>query len=270
MAYLYDSNGKKLTISEQKAIDYDSIIKCINHRGWNSIAPENTLPAFILSHENGFKYVETDVCLTSDGVPVLLHDSTIDRTSDGSGSIASMTYEEVLQYDFGSWKSSDYTGTKIPTFEEFIALCRYIGLHPYVEVKHGAGFSEAQVQNLVNIAKKYSMADKISWISRSTTYLEYIKNYDSTARLIYSPDDITDASIATGITLKTGENEVVINVEYSNITEEKVALCITNGFPLETYVVDSESVVKSLNPYVTGVTSNNLKAGDIMYHQYNN
>lgn len=266
MDELYNSNGNKLTVCGHKVIDYAPIVKGINHRGYNSVAPENTLLAFRLSHEKGFKYVETDVCWTKDGIPVLLHDSTIDRTSNGTGSISTMTYAEVLQYDFGSWKSSEYAGTRIPTFEEFVALCRYLGLYPYVQVEGG---SEEQVQNLIDIVRKYCIADKISWISRQTTYLEYIKNYDPAARLIYSPDDITEESIATGLTLKTDKNEVVVNVEYTDITDEKVALCIANGFPLETYTVNSESVIQSLNPYVTGVTSDNLNAGEIMYNLYN-
>ena len=83
----------------------NSGVLSVNHRGYSAIAPENTLPAYRLSKEKGFRYVETDVSFTSDGVPVLLHDASIDRTSDGTGKIAEMTFEQVRQYDFGSWKS---------------------------------------------------------------------------------------------------------------------------------------------------------------------
>ena len=62
-------------------VDYDKIMRSINHRGYNKIAPENTIPAYALSKENGYKYVETDVRFTSDGIPVLLHDVSINRTA---------------------------------------------------------------------------------------------------------------------------------------------------------------------------------------------
>lgn len=70
------------------------------------------MSAFQKAYEYGYKYVETDVTFTADGVPVLLHDDSIDRTSNGSGKIASLTYEYVRTLDFGSWKSKEYAGEK--------------------------------------------------------------------------------------------------------------------------------------------------------------
>ena len=67
---------------------FSSYVKGINHRGYATVAPENTLPAYQLSAKKGFRYVETDVLFTSDNVPVLLHDITIDRTSNGTGNSA--------------------------------------------------------------------------------------------------------------------------------------------------------------------------------------
>ena len=81
------------------------------------------MSAFQKAYEYGYKYVETDVTFTADGVPVLLHDDSIDRTSNGSGKIASLTYEYVRTLDFGSWKSKEYAGEKIPSFDEFMAFC---------------------------------------------------------------------------------------------------------------------------------------------------
>ena len=120
---IYDLQGNTIDSGGTgSAIDYDKTVKAVAHRGYSSTAPENTLPAYKLAKQNGFNYVECDVSMTSDGVPMLLHDATINRTSNGSGTLSQMTYAEVREYDFGSWKSSAYAGTVIPTFEEFIAL----------------------------------------------------------------------------------------------------------------------------------------------------
>ena len=241
---------------------YDLNVKAVNHRGFCTEAPENTIPAYILSKKKGFKYVEADISFTKDGVPVLLHDSTIDRTSDGSGSISSLTYADVYQYDFGSWKSPAYAGTKIATFEEFIVLCKNIGLHPYIELKSNGSYTELQIKGLVDIVEAYGMKGKVSWISFSDTFLTYVKNYDSTARLGYLCS-LSPSTIATAKNLQTGTNDVFLDC--SSPTDDNIALCVDAGIPLEIWTINDAATIKNMNPYITGVTSDNLIAGKILY-----
>ena len=125
----FDSLEDKVTITLfdtiRKVIPNETLMttNLICHRGAAS-APENTLPAIELAIEQGYKHIEIDLEFTSDNVCVLLHDTSIDRTSDGTGKIYDMTYEDALQYDFGSWKSPEYAGTKIPKLEEALLLCK--------------------------------------------------------------------------------------------------------------------------------------------------
>lgn len=247
------------------AIDYDFNVNNVAHRGYSTIAPENTLPAYKLAKQRGFKYAECDISFTSDNVPVLLHDSTIDRTSDGTGNINNLTYEQVSQYDFGSWKSSVYAGTKIPTFEEFILLCKNIGLQPYIELKDTATYTATQIQGLVDTVKRYGMDGKVTWISFSLTYLGYVKNYDSKARLGYVVNSITDTVISQTLDLKTTGNEVFIDCKASNANQTSVNKCINNNIMLEVWTINEAQYIISMNPYITGVTSNDLLAGKILY-----
>lgn len=90
------------------------------HRGDRASAPENTLAAFEAAFESNLEFVETDVQLTADGHPVLLHDDTVDRTTDGSGRVDELTLEQVRALDAGSWFSADYAGTRVPLFDEFL------------------------------------------------------------------------------------------------------------------------------------------------------
>lgn len=236
-----------------------SFLKGVNHRGFNTIAPENTLPAYQLSKEMGFKYVECDVSFTSDNVPVLLHDSTIDRTSNGSGNITQMTFEQVRQYDFGSWKSPSYAGTKIPSLEEFIVLCRNLGLHPYIEIKSSASYTDAQIQMIVDLCKSYGLGKNVTYISFSASFLQKVKNYDANARLGYViGNSLTDAIVATANGLKTGSNEVFIDGEYSANVATMVAKAKSVYLPLELWTIDSISTMQNLDAYISGVTSNNL------------
>ncbi len=243
------------------AVNYDANVKAVNHRGYNTEAPENTIPAYILSKKKGFRYVECDVSFTSDGVAVLLHDNTIDRTSNGTGSIASMTYADALRYDFGSWKSGNYAGTKIPTFDEFILTCKGLGLHPYIELKNG---SSAQIAGLVKSVHGAGMKGKVTYISFSAAMLGYVRAEDSAARLGYL-GDISAGSISAALGLKTAENEVFLNVRYTGATEANVALCLENGLPLEVWTVNSHRDIRNLNKYISGVTSDSLIAGKVLY-----
>ena len=242
------------------AIDYDRTVKGIAHRGLSSSAPENTLPAYRMAKEAGFSYVETDISFTSDGVAVCLHDNTIDRTSNGSGNISSLTYAQVREYDFGSWKSSSFAGTKIPSFEEFITLCRNIGLHPYIELKAG---TQAQVEGLVDMVNESGMKGKVTWISFSSTYLTYVKNYDASARLGLVVSGVSSATISTAQGLQTTSNEVFIDTDA--LTDTEVNLCIAGGLPMEVWTIDTASTIENANPYITGFTSDNLIAGQVLY-----
>jgi glycerophosphoryl diester phosphodiesterase len=233
-------------------------VKAVNHRGYCTKAPENTLAAYRLSAKNKFEYVECDISFTSDGVPVLLHDSTIDRTSNGTGSIASMTLAEARAYDYGSWFSAEYAGEQIPTAEEFIALCRKLSLHPYIELKNGTA---AQIRELVGIVRKYGMLRNVTWISFNATCLRYVKDADAAARLGFVVNSITADAVATAKGLRNDVNEVFID----SGTNDNISLCIDADIPVERWTVNSEAAVLALNPYVSGVTSDSVHAGRVLY-----
>lgn len=259
---MFEVNGQKYyeanAIKAVKAVDY--AVKSVNHRGYVS-APENTLEAYRLSAANGFKYVECDVSFTSDGYAVLLHDNTIDRTSNGTGTISQLTLEQVRGYDFGSWKSHDYAGAKIPTFEEFIALCVELDLHPYIELK--SALTAAQAEQLVGIVREYGLLDGCTWISFKDASLAEIKSIDSGARLGYLINEsLTQEKIDVAKTLRTDDNEVFIDANYGLATVAGVELCRTNGFALEIWTVNKTALLDSMNPYVSGVTSDFILAGE--------
>ena len=240
-------------------------IKSINHRGYNGTAPENTLPAFKLSKVNGFDTIETDIRLTSDNVCVLLHDATINRTSNGTGAIHDMTYAQALNYDFGSWKSAEYAGTKIPTFEQLLQLCKNINLSAYVEIEADAGFNQTIINNLVSLVEKYGLQAKITFISFSKQMLTYVKNANANLRLglLYSNvgqfvNDVND--------LKTATNEVFVDLNYTIITTEIITTLSNNKIKCECWTVDNEENIVNMNSYVDGFTSDNLIAKNVLYN----
>ncbi len=92
------------------------------HRGDRAKAPENTLPAFASAVSKGAHQIEFDVHLTRDGELVIMHDAAVDRTTDGSGAIADMTFAEIRALDAGSWFSPAFKGTQVPTLRETLEI----------------------------------------------------------------------------------------------------------------------------------------------------
>ena len=107
----------------------------VGHRGNSSVAPENTMPAFVSTTRSGADYFEIDIALTKDGVPVVMHDGTVDRTTDGTGAVDALTLDEIRALDAGSWFSPAYAGTKVPTFDEVLTYVANGGADVVVEYK---------------------------------------------------------------------------------------------------------------------------------------
>ena len=114
-------------------------VRMIAHRGYCLLAPENTLAAFELAGQYNFWGAECDICPTSDGVWVIMHDDTVDRMTDGEGKVGDFSYEEIRKLKIDSGMNvEDYPDEKIPTLTEYLDVCKKYGLHPVIEIKSGA------------------------------------------------------------------------------------------------------------------------------------
>jgi glycerophosphoryl diester phosphodiesterase len=106
--------------------------RIVAHRGGGALAPENTLGAIRLGASMGFKGVEFDVMLAGDGTPVIIHDETVDRTTDGKGEVSRMDFPELSKFRIQG-------NERIPKYEEAVALCRELGICANVEIKPAQG-----------------------------------------------------------------------------------------------------------------------------------
>lgn len=121
------------------------------HRCGGALAPENTLAGLRAAARAGCRAVEFDVMLSGSGTPVLIHDETWDRTTDGSGRVAETPDDAVARLDAGSWFGREFAGEPVPTFEQAARLCRELGLAANVEIKPAAGH-EAETGRAVALA----------------------------------------------------------------------------------------------------------------------
>ena len=249
----------------QNGHNYSRKVNSVAHRGYSWGAPENTLPAYTMAKEKGFYYAECDVTYTSDGVPVLMHLEDISHTSNGTGLVTRLTYEQLLKYDYGSWKGAEFKGTKIPTFEEFIAHCAKLDIHPYIELKDHGNHTSESIKELVDIVKEYGMLRQCTWISFVHDYAYYITAYDPYARIgLLWPNDVNSQLINKAISVKTSTNEIFLDVQYTSLTEEGVERAKNNGFPLEVYTIDDEETILNMPEYISGVTSDLIVAQNVL------
>src|SRR5919112_1912922 len=118
----------------------------VAHRGYSAVAPENTLPAFAAAGPAGATLVEFDVRTTADGVPVVIHDRTVDRTTNGTGAVWELTADEVRALDAGSWFSPAYAGVRVPLLTEVLDMLA--GARLLLEIKPPASMNRSRSSSL--------------------------------------------------------------------------------------------------------------------------
>ena len=112
-----------------------AIPRLIAHRGAKANAPENTLAAFACAREEGATWVEFDVKLTADGVPVVIHDETLERTTDGRGAVRAKSLAELKQLDAGGWFAPAFRGERVPTLVDALDLFARLDMGFNLEIK---------------------------------------------------------------------------------------------------------------------------------------
>ncbi|CAG0933691.1 MAG: glycerophosphodiester phosphodiesterase [Rhodocyclaceae bacterium] len=113
--------------------------RLIAHRCGGALAPENTLAGLRKAAEHGYRAVEFDVMLSGDGTPVLMHDETLERTTDGHGRVAETSDAELARLDAGSRHGAQFAGEPVPTFGAAAGLCLALGLWANIEIKPSRG-----------------------------------------------------------------------------------------------------------------------------------
>ncbi|WP_342498910.1 glycerophosphodiester phosphodiesterase family protein [Bacillus sp. FSL R5-0820] len=182
----------------------------IAHRGSSSAAPENTIAAFDVAVEQGADYIELDVQMTMDQHVVVIHDDTVDRTTNGNGLVKSYTLDQLKKLDAGSWFDQQYTNERIPTLQEILErYSQRIGI--LIEIKHPKrqiGIEKA----VARIINRFSYSRHIIIQSFDVHALQRIKAFAPSLRtaLIIKPDAFkltkrkltTYSSFANGLNMK--------------------------------------------------------------------
>ncbi len=130
----------------------------VAHRGHSIEFPENTLPAYRKAIELGVEMIECDVNITRDGQLVMIHDATLDRTTNGTGRVSSLTFDEIQRLDAGAKFNPEFAGVRVPSTEETLLLYKEAGIASCFEVKGADAEESKQIAGaLLELIRKHNM-----------------------------------------------------------------------------------------------------------------
>lgn len=163
------------------------------HRGLSGIAPENTAAALVEAGKAGYYAAEFDIMPTRDGVWVLMHDDTLDRTTNGTGEVSSYTYAELLELNIDSGNGiENYPDLKITTLKEALDICDEYSMRAMIEIKGG----EAEdMPAVLEIVKAHNLQNEPLIIDFNSERLEALRKSDSEIELWYLVSAIEDEDI---------------------------------------------------------------------------
>ena len=193
------------------------------HRGFNTIAPENSLPAFGAAVALGAEEIEFDLWSTKDKVLVSCHDSTLDRVSNGSGKIYEHTYAELLELDFGIKHGEKFMGLRIPTFEEI--LQKFAGrviMNIHVKI-WDLNFDEPMIEEIVSLIRRYDCEKHIYFMTASDKMIKRVKEYAPDLKVCVGWDGNKDPMSIVDRAIELGAYKVQLFKPYFNAESVKKA-----------------------------------------------
>ena len=215
----------------------------LGHRGASAYAPENTLTAFNLAFEQGADGVELDVTLTQDGIPVVIHDDTVDRTTNGHGDIRLMTLEQVKQLD-AAYKFDQYRGEKIPTLDEVMRAVGKRGIIN-IELKGKSIQADGLEEAVLAVIEQTGTADNviISSFNPFALYRMSVLNPRLPRGLLYT---IEMPLYLRRAWLRPVANPTAMHPKYSMIDERFVKWARSKKYKINTWTVDDPSEMRRL------------------------
>lgn len=270
----------------------DKVMRGIAHQGFHKLERANSLAAFRAAAKEGWRYVETDTYMTTDGKFIVSHDPYLPTgwtngtvtTTQGSYKYEEHTLAEILAFHGPNNEKTD-------TLEEFCKTCKECGLHPYIELKQGNMWQANTIDTtnakyngkpyaikLLDIVNRYGLRGNATFISSTPYTLRLMAKQDQSYRygiVYFGQLKITDTNLATLISkIEEFNNDtdaskaylfVDVNIDNLKTADANIVnLFVSRNCALEVWTAKTKEDLDNLDPYVTGVTSDNIHAGEIL------
>lgn len=270
----------------------DKVMRGIAHQGFHKLERANSLAAFRAAAKEGWRYVETDTYMTKDGKFIISHDDNVPvgytngatTLTDTSYKYEQHTLDEILAFHGPN-------GEKVDTLEDFCKLCKECGLHPYIEIKQGSMWQANTIDTtnakyngkpyaikLLDIVNRYGLRGNATFISSTPYTLRLMAKQDQSYRygiVYFGQLKITDTNLTTLISkIEEFNNDtdaskaylfVDVNIDNLKTADANIVnLFVSRNCALEVWTAKTKEDLDNLDPYVTGVTSDNIHAGKIL------
>lgn len=285
------NNGEGVAVGIPEGVSFhrcnsavnDPVIKSIAHRGncASSTCTENTYANFTEAIENGYKYLETDVRVTKDGVPVLFHDETMSRLTKNT------LNRSVSEYNYAEIELESLTESGKPRVDVICTLALLLtqaakseNLHFYLELQNS---TDNYLRVIHETVDSMCCKDRVTWISFNVERLKKMLEIDPQARIGLNVDSVTLENVEAAKALKTPYNDVFINVNLDNLNTNAYHLAKNNGLYLEAWYgsfnfEDQDALMVALSKvvnmdantgailgfYAKGLTCDNLEIGAML------
>jgi glycerophosphoryl diester phosphodiesterase len=230
----------------------------IAHRGYSSVAPENTLAAFDAALRAGARAVEFDLQETVEGFPVVLHDYQLERTTDGSGRANTTPLAVLRTLDAGGWFGPAFAGERVPTLEEALSHLSGRVDQLYIELK--AGLSTKALRTTNRLLRDARLATRTTVISFDWWALRSMRDENPAQRLgflVHTPDEFD------GAVLRAAEvGNAIVDCHYPILLEDprRAEFACAAGVALAVYTVDDPATARALAELGVGAVTTNQVA----------
>ena len=204
--------------------------KLIGHRGVKDLCPENTLESIDRAFEIGLTFVEIDVKISKDKIPILLHDDTLDRTTNGSGLAIDYDYENIKKLDAGKFFYKKNTNIFVPKLEDTLNLCINNNGNLNIELKPNKNFEKENTLQIYELTKNihqidifFSSFDMISILEISKLYPQSFRSFLLDDFKEYNIDDLINLSINNdlkicGLNIDLVSTDIIKKIKESNMS----------------------------------------------------
>ncbi|WP_041139910.1 glycerophosphodiester phosphodiesterase [Beduini massiliensis] len=219
-------------------------MKVYAHRGASDQYPENTMLAFTQAIEKGADGIEADVQLSKDGICVLIHDETINRTSNGMGWVKDYTYRELLEFEFNNGKDVE-EWVKIPNLEQLLALAKEKKIPLVLDLKTDCIDYIGLEEKVYDLVKKYGLLDQVIFSSSNMDSLTKLKGIDPTIQAGYVFERRFEDNA-----IKARHYKIeYLHPRYSMLTDNIVKKALENGLKLNVWTPNKEENLEMVNDY---------------------
>jgi glycerophosphoryl diester phosphodiesterase len=236
---------------------FSGAAEIIAHRGFSARAPENTLAAIEAAIDADADAVEFDLHVTADGTPVLFHDATLERTTDGEGALSDRTLAQLRGLDAGSWFAPEFAGEPIPTLAEALGRLRAPIRRVYPEVKGYRSLDD--LGRMVDIVSEHRLQERTAFISMDWTALEHIRGLHANLGIGYIVEKASRAR--EGIERAAGDAHALVDFKASLLLEDRTLAeeAGRRGVELAVWTVDEPTdAARLLDLGVPRITTNRV------------